>query len=250
MLNHLKTTAALQRKWLPQTFWMMATILASGSRARQYSKSCCCFRHEIPLAFAPTEGNLWALRITSAVASYFGFVTYLDRPRGFLMDHAEEYLEIKQSTVPNAGLGLFTKASLPTGTVLGTYPGVVLPLTQNLEKLRKYPQCEGYVWRFTDNKMVIDPTNSKGTLDDICQGGNPSMPLSPQVFQLLSFQVPTTLCRINEPPIGKDVNVVTEEDKDKRQVVFSLERDVYAGEELFIDYGLSYDRSNYGSSAD
>ena len=77
------------------------------------------------------------------------------------------------------------------------------------------------------------------------------MPLSMELHQYLLSgivlpKVPTTLCRINEPPKGRDVNVVTDEDKKKRQVVFSLERDVYAGEEFFIDYGLSYDRSMYG----
>jgi hypothetical protein len=64
----------------------------------------------------------------------------------------------------------------------------------------------------------------------------------------LSFvQVPTTVCRINEPPKGRDVNVITSEDRDSRTVTFILERDVYEGEELYIDYGLSYDRSMYGS---
>ena len=74
------------------------------------------------------------------------------------------------------------------------------------------------------------------------------MPLSIPLFQtLLAFlQVPTTLCRINEPPKGRDVNVVTNEDRDARTVTFVLERDVYEGEELYIDYGLSYDRSMYG----
>ena len=77
------------------------------------------------------------------------------------------------------------------------------------------------------------------------------MPLS-QVFfsSVLSFvQVPTTVCRINEPPKGRDVNVVTEEDRESRTVTFILERDVYESEELFIDYGLSYDRSMYGGGS-
>ena len=192
---------------------------------------------------------LWGLRITSAITSYFGLIGYLDRPQGYLLDNADDYLEVKESQVPGAGLGLYAKVSLPKNTVLGTYPGVVIPLRQNLGKLREYPPCEGYIWRFSDNAFVIDPTNSQGTLEPICVGGNPSMPLSVELHKyLLSglFQVPTTLCRINEPPKGRDVNVVTDEDKERRQVVFSLERDVFAGEEFFIDYGLSYDHSMYG----
>ena len=32
----------------------------------------------------------------------------------------------------------------------------------------------------------------------------------------------------------------------RERFTFSLQRDVYEGEELFIDYGVSYDRSRYG----
>ena len=67
------------------------------------------------------------------------------------------------------------------------------------------------------------------------------MPLSIFFFcNVLSFvNVPTTLCRINEPPIGRDRNVITDENLDSRSVTFALERDVYEGEELFIDYGMN-----------
>lgn len=200
---------------------------------------------EFVSSFSPAE--LWAIRAASAVTTYFGFITVADRPRGGLLVDPK-YLEIKQSTVPGAGLGCYAATTMRKDTLLGTYPGVVVPLTQNLDKLRAYPQCEGYIWRFSDNKFVIDPTNNVGDIEDFCKGGNPSMPLSQAFFNsVLSFvQVPTTLCRINEPPKGRDVNVVTEEDRESRTVVFKLERDVYEGEELFIDYGLSYDRSRYG----
>jgi hypothetical protein len=192
-----------------------------------------------------SESDLWLIRVASGAATYLGFVAYSDRPQGKLLVNPE-YLEIKESQIPGAGLGLYLTETLPKDTVLGTYPGVVIPLVQNLDKLRQYPQCEGYVWRFSDNKFVIDPTNAVGDTDFFVGGGNPSMLLSRQLFSLLSFlKVPTTLCRINEPPKGRDVNVVTNEDVPSRSVTFCLERDVYAGEELFIDYGLSYDRSRY-----
>jgi hypothetical protein len=145
---------------------------------------------------------------------------------------------IQDSTVPGAGLGLFAKTNLEKGTVLGTYPGAVLPLQQNLDKLAKYPPCEGYIWRFSDNKMVIDPTNAVGVLDPVCFGGNPSMPGSLWLFKnvLGKFvNADTALCRINEPPRGGDRNVVIDENLDDRAVIFSLERDVSAEE--FFDYG-------------
>ena len=234
---------------LPSTGMILALLglAASPTCARRGGAFYPSNTRHLRAAFAFQDENfLWALRATSALTSYFGLVGYLDRPQGKLMDKADACLDVKQSTVPNAGLGLFAKVSLPKDTVLGTYPGRVIPLRQNLDKLAKYPQCEAYVWRFSDNQYVIDPTNTHGILDDMCRGGNPSMPLSVQWHEILNLQTPTTLCRINEPPLGKDVNVVIEEDCDNRRVVLALERDVLAGEEFFLDYGLSYDRSRYG----
>jgi len=199
----------------------------------------------LSLSLSPVE--LWAIRLGSGISTYISFVAFTDRPRGTLTVDPS-CLEMKESQVPGAGLGLFVTKPLRRGTVLGTYPGVVVPLPQNIDKLRTFPQCEGYTWRFSDNRFVIDPTNPEGNIENMCRGGNMGMPLSIVLFQtfLRFIQVPTTLCRINEPPKGKDVNVATDEDLEARTVTFTLERDVYEGEELFIDYGLSYDRSRYG----
>ena len=59
----------------------------------------------------------------------------------------------------------------------------------------------------------------------------------------LPGSVPTLLSLINEPPMGADVNVDTEETG--LDMTFFLNRDVVAGEELYIDYGRNYDRSSY-----
>lgn len=161
----------------------------------------------------------------------------------------DSQVEIKSSTVPGAGLGLFARKNLVKGTVLGNYPGVVIPLSQNLDKLRKHPDCEAYIWRFSDNAFVVDPTNKEGMVDTICTGGRDGLPGSLWLFQnIFGMSTSTALCRINEPPLGNDVNVVTDEDLNGRFITFSLERNVVAGEEFFIDYGLSYDRSLYGKA--
>lgn len=109
-----------------------------------------------------------------------------------------------------------------------------------------YPQAVGYSWRFTDSKYVLDPTDGEGNIDMYCYGGGDA--LSNVVFKtILSFmRVGTELTRINEPPIGAGgCNVSARENLESREVVFTLCRDVLAGEELFLDYGLDYDRSNY-----
>lgn len=231
-------------------------MVGRGLRFATRGLSATSASHNIPslgfsgAAFQLSPTELWGVRVSSALTTYLGFLALTDRPRGTLLPDSERYLETKPSSVPGAGLGLYVKETMRKDTVLGTYPGVVIPLTQNLNKLREYPQCEGYIWRFSDNQFVIDPTNAQGNIEDLCRGGNPSMPLSLALFDTIfrAWAVPTLLCRINEPPKGRDVNVVTNEDRQTRTVTFSLERDVYEGEELFIDYGLSYDRSQYGGA--
>lgn len=201
------------------------------------------------LAFSTTlpEEMSWRIRAASAACSYIGLIAFVDRPRGVLRVVNGDEVEIRQSTVPGAGLGLFATKALKKHTILGTYPGVVLPLKQNLDKLRQYPSCESYIWRFSDKKFVIDPTDSVGALGLVSRGGNPSLPGSLILFRTLLFwmTVTTTLCRINEPPQGQDVNVVTQENLNTRCVTFTFEQDVKAGDELFMDYGVSYDRSMY-----
>lgn len=231
----------------------LLALCVSSVTARSFGGSGKRRHHHRILAFATSsvvsEETLWVIRAASAACSFIGLVAFVDRPQGKLNTVlGGGGVEIRPSNVKGAGMGLFCTNVLRKDTVLGTYPGVVLPLAQNLDKLRQYPACEGYIWRFSDNKFVIDPTNAHGVLEPVCRGGNPSLPGSTLLFQtLLSWMtVPTTLCRINEPPLGQDVNVVTQEDLAARCVTFTLERDVFPGEELFIDYGLSYDRSMYG----
>mmetsp|Transcript_5417 Transcript_5417/g.7837 ORF Transcript_5417/g.7837 Transcript_5417/m.7837 type:complete len:231 (+) Transcript_5417:75-767(+) len=187
------------------------------------------------------------IQAASAAISYVGLVAALDRPKGSMAGDSGSLVRVGPSKV--AGIGLFCNVpKITKGTVLGTYPGTLIPLQQNLGKVRKCPGCVSYIWRFTDSKMIIDPTNEFGDIEDYTYGGSAATPGSMWICQnLLSFlRKPTFLCRINEPPKGFDVNVRTEEDLTERTITFTLERDVYDGEEFFIDYGLSYDRSSYG----
>lgn len=188
---------------------------------------------------------------SSSALTYLSLITYFDRPRGSLtISNAESTLQIRTSRVANAGLGLFTARPLPKGTVLGTYPGVLRPANTFYNgKGRNFPQAVGYSWRFTDNKYVLDPTDCKGNIQDICLGGSSEVPFSNAIFSTLFqfWRVSTALCRINEPPLGAGgCNVSARENLETRQVVFELIQNVDAEQELFLDYGLTYDRSMYG----
>ena len=70
------------------------------------------------------------------------------------------------------------------------------------------------------------------------------LPLLPAPLPEFSFgAIDTTLALINEPPPSADVNVLTAQRGS--ELVFSTARDIYEGEELYLDYGPLYDRSRY-----
>lgn len=221
-------------------FLLFPTSVSSFSPS--LSSHCVSKRTTVSLSLGPPPPSsswyndpvvAWSLRLGSGLLTYAGLVAVLDRPQGTLAVPA--FVKVRPSAV--AGLGLFVTQDLPAGTVLGTYPGIVVSLNDRRIQQKAYqcPECQTYIWRFSDNSALIDPTNAVGKLDEYCTSSTAPF----------LFGVPTTLCRINEPPKGRDVNVITEEYPKERKVVLRLERNVMAGEELFMDYGPQYDRSAY-----
>ena len=85
---------------------------------------------------------------------------------------------------------------------------------------------------------MLDPTDDTGALLSAIN----------VVTGVQLWSVPTTLALVNEPPVGFDVNVATEQTG--RSLLLSAARDIAAGEELFMDYGPLYDRSRYGRPVD
>lgn len=64
-------------------------------------------------------------------------LTYLaveNRPRGSVRD---DLVEVRRSTLIKNNLGVFSKAFIPEGTIIGTYPGFVRSLS-NVYKNSKY----------------------------------------------------------------------------------------------------------------
>ena len=101
------------------------------------------------------------------------------------------------------------------------------------------PVRYSYCWKLQDGKRVLDPTDRQGRLQDSL-GLIDGLELADTLVEPL----PTTLARINEPPIGSDVNVDVEVEGE--QVLFVTNRLCAEGEELFLDYGMDYDRTSYG----
>ena len=158
--------------------------------------------------------------------------------RGFV--HPSVDLKVGPSVVPNAGRGVTTNRDIMKGQQIGTYPGHLRTKKEYLEKIMKYPCAAEYCWQLTTSDWVLDPTDDKGELLEFVQLVEM---LGNDVPLLDAFSRPTTLSLINEPPAGGDVNVRVEESVNEAYLLADCP--IRAGEELFLDYGPFYDRSNY-----
>lgn len=166
---------------------------------------------------------------------YFVFSTLsYNEPRDPLPD---EYFEVKESTIPSAGMGLFASAGIPAGTYLFDYVGETLSEEQYLVR---YPDGQGrYVavideqvplplpenWvKWTEPKYIdgVDPAtsnfarymNSKSELGTRCGDGGDGGP-----------------------------NVIWRKqryDNQSGSMHFYTSCDVEAGDELCFDYGDNY----------
>ena len=153
----------------------------------------------------------------------------------------EDLLYADESSLgPGVGMGLFARENLPKDTVIGIYPGKRYKDKDVWVNSKRSTEAAvlamSYIWSCEDG-TIIDPTNVDGIL-----------PVRLQVLGGLFPSISTYMSLINEPGVGQDVNVVFEENperKGKGEVIVRAERDIYAGEELFTDYGPIYNRSNY-----
>ena len=131
--------------------------------------------------------------------------------------------------------GVFAKADIPAGTILGSYPGRRRTSSEVLQKAQYAPETRQYVFHLKD-AMYLDPTD---------QHGRPSKQPSPG---LPWFSIDPSMAYVNEPTTGSSVNVEFADGLDG-DVVFLAACDVRKGNELYIDYGKTYDRSSYRGDA-
>lgn len=91
----------------------------------------------------------------------------------------------------------------------------------------------------TQTGALLDPTDASGCLSSAPGPGLPWLP------------VDITLAYINEPPLGAGGCSVTVEDdpSDVCGLLCVAARRIEPGEEVFMDYGIYYDRSSYSAGA-
>ncbi|KAG2489489.1 hypothetical protein HYH03_011942 [Edaphochlamys debaryana] len=169
----------------------------------------------------------WEL-LAAAVAAAL-LAAYQTRPRGW---SRQDLLEVRASAI--AGRGLFARASIPSGTVLGAYPGRLRSGAEMLEKCETAPMAASYAFRTADGRF-LDPTDLTG---------QPSPNPQPGWFWPLPTDI--SLCFANEPPKGSlGTNASVEDGAGPGDLLFVARADIPQGAEVLIDYGTTYDRSGY-----
>jgi len=139
------------------------------------------------------------------------------------------------------GLGAFARTSIAAGTILGAYPGRPrLPLDM-MAKCKQAPGAVEYAMQIPEWRGggYLDPTNALGVPSE--QPSGPGIPWP--------VDVNITLTRFNEPPPGRTTNTRIEDGSGPADMHFVAVCDIMEGEELFIDYGTSYNRSGYTQSS-
>eukprot|EP00976_Prorocentrum_cordatum_P026929 546900-Prorocentrum_minimum.AAC.2 len=202
-----------------------------------------------------TSVETLAVEIGVAAAAAQLLVIFEGRPRG---SPSAKLIEVRVKDSNTHGFGVFAKEDIPQGTVLGSYPGRLRTPDEMVEKAYRSPGAKDYCW-LNDKGNYLDPTDADGNVSTLPGPGS-----------FWCFPVDVTLTRVNEPPTGQaSINVVrvvariirninvhsknahstseTEDTEGGHGIQYVACRDIMAGEELFIDYGRSYDRSKYNS---
>lgn len=126
----------------------------------------------------------------------------------------EQHLEIRTSSIPHAGNGVFTTAAIPRGAVLGAYTG---EFVTDEEYYRRYRANQ---WQYMMGLLDCAKPFTGGitTIDGVNGNVFTRMNYAPAEFQNVRFE------KICEPPFVRIVAL----------------RDILPGEELWVDYGPNY----------
>lgn len=116
------------------------------------------------------------------------------------------------------GRSVFASVTIPACCLLGVYPGEHKTVDNFYSRDESVLPALRYAY-YLSEEIIIDPCNSRGEL--------------PRCDKL-------RLAMVNEPPPGKDVNVIAISSS-KHAWYVSIRR-IAAGEEIFTSYGANYPR--------
>ncbi|KAJ1934056.1 hypothetical protein EC988_008927, partial [Linderina pennispora] len=143
----------------------------------------------------------------------------------------QDIVEVKSSTIPHAGNGLFAVRDLPGGIPLGFYFGV--PMTEDEYDSLKDTVGMASHYSIMYRKTVLDATDTNG-MPYTDPGGRLYCP-----FHFM-----------NEDREGQKFNIAFLEGVKVNQIICLTTRNIKKGEELFVSYGEEVDRSKWGHGDD
>ncbi|CAG8453588.1 1009_t:CDS:2 [Paraglomus brasilianum] len=126
-----------------------------------------------------------------------------------------DVVDVRPSSIPNAGNGLFAKRNIPMGTPLGFYFGVPMMEDEFDQYKDKVGKASHYSMRY--RHTILDATNDAG-----------------EPFTDPNGKIHCPFHFMNEDPFG---NMVFLEGYEVNQVICLTKRDIRKGEELFVYYG-------------
>ncbi|CAG8562209.1 6231_t:CDS:2 [Ambispora leptoticha] len=138
-----------------------------------------------------------------------------------------DIVEVRPSTIPNAGRGLFATRNIPMSTPLGFYFGI--PTMEHEFDLYKDNVGKASHYSMRYRHTILDATDEQG---------EPFTDPNGKIYCPFHF--------MNEDPFG---NMVFLEGNEVNQVICWTKRDIQKGEELFVYYGGEVDRGHWGTKS-
>ncbi|KAI0241497.1 hypothetical protein L0F63_005614, partial [Massospora cicadina] len=146
------------------------------------------------------------------------------RPLGEIPTSWKDILEVRTSSIPGAGMGLFAKAFIPADTTIGYYFGT--PLTEyDFDRTKDKVGLASH-YSIMYQYMVLDATDENGA-----PFTDPDGPI---------------YCPFHFMNEDKDrVNAAFHEGLEYNQIACHTLVDIYPGQELFVYYGNEFERDHY-----
>ncbi|KAJ2183547.1 hypothetical protein EV181_004832 [Coemansia sp. RSA 532] len=182
----------------------------------------------LPESVTPLLSEL-ALAQNTADASIQSAETPL--PNADIPKSWHDVVEVRESTIPNAGNGLFAKRDLPAGIPLGFYFGV--PMTEDeFDSLKESVGLASH-YSIMYRKTVLDATDDAGM-----PYTDPDGPLYCP-FHFMNE------ARVDNAGSAARFNITFLEGVKVNQIICLTARAIEKGEELFVSYGDEVDRSHW-----
>ncbi|KAJ2801594.1 hypothetical protein H4R20_003608 [Coemansia guatemalensis] len=156
-----------------------------------------------------------------------------DQPDGIdIPKNWNEIVQVRSSTIPNAGNGLFAVRDLPGGIPIGFYFGV--PMTEDEFDSLKEPVGLSSHYSIMYRKTVLDATDENGM-----PYTDPNGPL------YCPFHFMNEARESDAGDASSRCNITFLEGVVVNQIICLTTRNIKKGEELFVSYGSEVDRSHW-----